>query len=93
MHPCYNLTPVTGATEVLISPSNARLIKIVPQGTAAGTVTIREASAIGLSGVARWTAPAGGSDFGTYGVAFTGGLTVQLSNGADAFGIVWGPKL
>lgn len=91
----YTLTLVTGATEVLIAASNARLISIIPQGAAAGTVTVREATAIASGNTARWTAPAAGTNFGTgdAGVAFAGGLTVQLSNGADTFGIVWGPKL
>lgn len=93
MKACHNLTLVTGATEQLIAPSNARLIKIIPQGTASGTVAVREAGAIGGGSTARWTAPAAGSDFGADGVAFMGGLTVQLSNGADTFGIVWGAKL
>ena len=94
MQPAYNLTLVTGATEMLIAPSNARLIAVVPQGTASGTVTVREASAIGSGGTARWVAPAAGNNFGTaYGVKFQAGLTVQLSNGADTFGIVWGPAL
>lgn len=88
-----NLKLVTGATEVLIAPSNARLIKITPQGTASGTVAVREASAIGGGSTARWTAPSAGTDFGAYGVRFQGGLTVTLSNGADTFGIVWGPAL
>jgi len=94
LQPAYNLKLVTGATEVLISASNARLLAIIPQGTASGTVTVREASAIGTGATARWTAPAGGTSFGgNYGVKFMGGLTVQLSNGADTFGIVWGPML
>lgn len=88
-----NLTLVTGATEVLIS-TTARLIAIIPQGTAAGTVTVREASAIGSGNAARWTQPAGTNnptEFGDQGVGFAGGLTVQLSNGADTYGIVWAP--
>jgi len=93
LQPAYNLQLVTGATEVLISASNARLLAIIPQGTASGTVTVREASAIGTGATARWTAPSAGTDFGSYGVRFQGGLTVTLSNGADKFGIVWGAAL
>lgn len=93
MQQIYALTQVTGAAEVLIASTNARLVKIVPQGTAAGTVTVREASATGSGKPARWIAPSGGSDFGDTGVAFAGGLTVQLSNGADTFGVVWGTRL
>jgi hypothetical protein len=94
MQQAFTLQQVTGATEVLITPSNARLIAIVPQGAATGTVTVREASAIGSGNAARWVAPATGSDFKTsWGVAFAGGLTVQLSVGGDTFGIVWGPRL
>lgn len=89
----FTLQTVTGAAEVRIAANNARIIKIVPQGTAAGTVTLREASAIGSGNPARWVAPAAGTDFGAAGVAFAGGLTVQLSNGADTFGIVWGTRL
>jgi hypothetical protein len=94
MQQSYNLTLVTGATEVLISPS-ARLIAIIPQGATTGTVTVREATAIGSGNPARWTAPSAGTNFGggDAGVKFAGGLTVQLSVGADTFGIVWGPAL
>jgi len=93
MLPAQNLTLVTGATEVLIASSNARLLKIIPQGSTAGTVTIREASAIGGGSTAKFTSPATGVDFGMLGIAFGGGLTVQLGTGADVFGIVWGPRL
>ena len=95
MQQSYTLTTVTGATEVLIAPSNVRLIAIIPQGTCTGTVTAREASAIGLGGTARWVSPLGGTNFGTgdAGVAFAGGLTVQLSVGADVFGVIWGPRI
>jgi hypothetical protein len=95
MQQSYTLTTVTGATEVLITPGQARLIAIIPQGTATGTVTVREANAIGSDAAARWTAPTTGTTFGggDAGVAFAGGLTVQLSVGGDTFGIVWGPRL
>lgn len=93
MQQVHNLTLVTGASEVLIASTNARLVKIIPQGAAAGTVAVREASAIGTGATARWTASAAGTDFGAFGVGFAGGLTVQLSNGADTFGIVWGSRL
>lgn len=95
MQQSYTLQTVTGATEVLVASSNARLIAIIPQGTAAGTATVREAAAIGSGATARWVAPTTGTVFGggDAGVAFAGGLTVQLSNGADTFGIVWGPRL
>ena len=93
MNQASNLQLVTGATEVLISTS-ARLIAIIPQGTATGTVTVREASAIGSGNAARWVSPAAGSNFVTReGVVFGGGLTVQLSVGTDTFGIVWGPRI
>ena len=95
MQQSYNLTKVTGATEVLIASSNARLISIIPQGTATGTVAVREASAIGGGSTARWTVPTTGTVFtpGDAGVSFAGGLTVQLSVGGDTFGVIWGPKL
>ena len=94
LQPSFNLQLVTGATEVLIAPSNARLIAIIPQGTASGTVTVREASAVGTNNAARWTAPSSGTTFGSsYGVKFMGGLSVQLSNAADVFGVIWGPSL
>jgi hypothetical protein len=93
----YNLTVVTGAAEVLISPSNARLIKILPMGPALGTVTVREASAIGSGAGPRWVvpilSPAVGSDFDANGVSFAGGLTIALSAPTDYWGIVWGSRL
>ena len=93
MQQAQTLQVVTGAAEVLILPSNARIIKIIPQNTVTGTVTLREASAIGGGGAARWVAPVTGTDFGPYGVAFAGGLTVQLSVAGDQFGIVYGPRI
>lgn len=92
--PPANLTLVTGTTEVSITTANAKLIKLIPQGTTTGTVTVREASAIGGGSAARWTnAAATTTDFGYDGVSFAGGLTVQLSVGTDVWGIVWGPRL
>jgi len=93
----YTLTTVTGASEVLITPAQARLIAVIPQGTAAGTAAVREAQVTGSGATARWTVPTGtvGTLFGgnDAGVAFAGGITLQLSNGADVFGVVWGPRL
>lgn len=92
--PAFFLKTVTGATEVLLAPSNARLVAIIPQGTTTGTVTVREASAIGGGSAARWTnAAATKTDFGAFGVSFPDGLTVQLSVGGDVWGIVYGPRL
>lgn len=88
-----NLTLVTGATEVLINAGSSRIVKIIPQNSTTGTVTVREASAIGGGSTARWTAPSAGTDFGPYGVAMGSGLTVQLSVAGDQFGIVWGPRI
>lgn len=88
------LTLVTGATEVLIAPSNAKLIKLIPQGTTTGTVTVREDAHIGGGTPARWTnAAATTTDFGADGVMFMGGLTVQLSVAGDVWGIVTGAAL
>lgn len=93
-HQSYNLTLVTGATEVALLAANARLIKIIPMGATTGTVTAREASAIGSGSAARWVNPAATTnDFGSYGVKFAGGLTIQLSVAGDTWGIVWGPML
>ena len=95
MQQAYTLTTVTGATEVSIGNGTpVRVISVIPQGAAAGTATLREATAIGGGGAARWVASSTGTMFtsGDAGVTFAGGLTVQLSNGADTFGIVWGPR-
>lgn len=92
--PAFTLQLVTGATEVLLASNNARLVAIIPQGTTTGTVTVREAAAIGGGSTARWTnAAATKTDFGAFGVNFAGGLTVQLSVGGDVWGIVYGPRL
>ena len=93
-----NLTLLTGTTELLITPSNARLVKIVNQNATTGTVTIREAAAIGGGSTAKFTISAadltaGGKDFSANGVRFQGGLTIQLSVAGDQIGIIWAPNL
>ena len=88
---------VTGATEVLISNVGCRLVTIVPQGTTLGTVTVREAPAIGSGNAPRFTCAIGltqqmgGSMFSENGVMMGQGLTIQLSNGADTVGIITAP--
>lgn len=87
---------VTGGTEVCIAPANARLVKIIPQGTTTGTITIREAAAIGSGNTPKFTvavpqaAAIGGVEFSPNGVDFNGGLCLTLSVAGDVFGVIWG---
>ncbi len=95
--PAYILTVVTGSgynTETVLASANARLVKIVPIGTPTGTLVVRESStAVGAA--AKFTLPISstGIDFGTNGVAFSGGLTVQSSVAGDVWNVVWGARL
>jgi hypothetical protein len=89
-------TLVSNVTEVLIAPSNARLIKIIPQSpaTLTSTITIREGAVADASGTLRFTAPVGVTtnaplEFGADGIAFNGGLTVKLSANESVL-VIWG---
>ena len=89
-------TLVSNTTEVLIAPSNARLIKIIPQSpaTLTSTITIREGSVANGTGTLRYTAPAGVTtnaplEFGADGILFDGGLTVKLSANESVL-VIWG---
>lgn len=91
----HKMTRVTGATEVAVLTQPGRLIAIFPEVITAGTVTVRDAGAIGGGSTPRHTCAAGlpllGMQLGggDSGVLFTSGITIQLSNGADAVNVVW----
>jgi hypothetical protein len=97
MQPALNQTRVTGATEVLLSATPARIIAIIPEATTTGTVAIRDAAAIGGGSTPMHNCAIGllqaGKQFAEWGVRLGNGLTVQLSVGGDAVTVVWGPLL
>ena len=97
----HKMTRVTGATEALIIVGPCRLIQIIPDTAATtGTVTVRDAAAIGLGGTAKAVIPAAINQStgyclgaGDLGVLFQSGITVQLSVGGDAVNVVWNTLL
>lgn len=88
----------TGTTdETVISTDRSRVIAIVPEGTTAGTVTLRNDNAANgdadaIKHIAAASLPQSGKQFSQRGVKFDTGITVQLSNAADVVLIVWAPK-
>ena len=93
--PPYNQTRVTGATEVLVFAGRCALIGIFPEATTTGTVTVRDAAAIGSGATPEHTAAIGltqsGKLFSDFGVRQNAGITVTLSVGGDAVTVVWAP--
>ena len=91
----HKMTRITGATEVLVITGACRLMAFFPEAITLGTVTIRDAAAIGGASTPRHTAAIGmllpGIQLGggDTGVVFANGITIQLSNGADAVNVVW----
>ena len=92
----HNMTRVTGTTEVLVTlPGPCRLMAIFPEAVTTGTITVRDAGAIGGGSTPRHTCAIGlpqlGMQFGggDSGVKFLNGITIQLSQAPDAVNIVW----
>jgi hypothetical protein len=88
---------LTTAAEQVLGGYGIRLYKIIPQATTTGTITLREAAATGGSNIvftvaAAQAAAIGGVEFGSEGVVFDGGLTVQLSVAGDNFLFICGAK-
>jgi hypothetical protein len=92
----HNITRISNtAVEQVVSADRCRIIAIIPEGTTAGTVTVRDAATIGGSNV-KHIAAAGldqrGKTFSQRGVRMSTGLTVQLSDNTDDVAIIWAPK-
>lgn len=90
----HKMTRVTSATEALIITGPCRLVGIYPEATTTGTISVRDAAAIGGGSTARHTCaiglPQSGAGIGgNNGVLFANGLTIQLSAGTDAVNVVW----
>ena len=94
MLPPYNQTRVTGVTEVLIGAGRVALIELLPENTTTGTITLRDAAAIGSGVTAFHTCAVGVTQLGkpfSDGIKLMAGLTVQLSAGGDAVTVIWAP--
>lgn len=93
-----NSIRITGSTvEQLITNKPAIILAVIPDNTTAGNVTVRDGAAADGSGTPISVSVAGltqqGKTFGPYGVRTGLGLTVQLSQAADAVLVVWMPQL
>lgn len=88
--PMLFLTHTGTTNETAVCASACRLHSILPQAATAGTVTLRNDTALdgGTSfHVAAAALPVAGKDF--KGIQLDKGLTVQLSNGADVVTIIY----
>ena len=95
MTPPFNQTRVTGATEFVVSANRCAIIALIPEATTSGTIAVRDAGVIGGGSTPIHTAAAGltqsGKQFSDWGVKLQNGITLTLSNGADALTVVWAP--
>lgn len=91
-----NLTRHTGVTtETVLDNTPCIVFALLPNTTTTGTITLRDGNVADASGAIKHVAATGltpaGVQFGSAGVRFNTGLTIQLSAGTDVVGVVWAP--
>ena len=82
-------------TETFVYKGRCVLQALLPENNTAGTITVRDTGVANGAGTVQSITSAAasqqGKTFGPYGVVCPNGITVQLSNAADAVCVVWAP--